>query len=176
MYSGNLTSNRSTLVVRIFCGLHMYKVPAPPPSFLVLARLYAVVDSCGARLHKTQHSHLPMHPFDSLDPSLYHNSSTTPDAPKGYEDITTIPPLDAAPTYHITSSFHPQVGTGLPFLPPTEHYSGTNRVHTPFSTDSPSDGSETSPYDYSTTAHGSTSPTPRAPHAYNPRRYVSRKS
>ena len=156
----------------------MYKVPAPPPFFLVLARLYAVVDSCGARLHKTQHSHSPMHPFDHLEHSLYPNSSTTHNVPKGYEDITTIPPLDAAPTstYHTTSSFHPQVGSGLPFLPLTGLYSGTNRVHTPFSTDSPSDESETSPYDYSTTAHDPTSPTPRAPHTYNPRRYVSRKS
>ena len=116
-----------------------------------------------------------MDPFEHLDHSLYHNSSTTPDVPNVYERVTTIPPLDSVPTYHITSNFRPQVGSGLPFLPPTGHYLRTNRVLTPFSADSSSDASETSFYDPSTSAHESTSPTLRAPHVHNPRRYVSRK-
>ena len=177
LYSANLTSHHSTLVVRNFCGLHVYKVPASPPSFLVLAHLYAVVDSCGARLHKTQHSHLPMDPLDNVNHSLYYNSSTTPDeVRKVYEEFTIMLPPGAVPTYSPTPSLHPQVESELPFLPPTGHYPDTNRVHTPFSTDSLSDGSEMSPYDPSTSAHDSTSPTPRAPHPHNSRRNVPRKS
>ena len=133
----------------------MYKVPAPLPAFLVLTRLYAVVDPYGARLHKTQHSHLPMDPLTNPHHAVYYNSSTTPDdvrtVYKTQREVMMLP-SGAVPTYLTTSIRPPQVEGGPPFLLPTGFCDHTNRVPTPFSTDSPSDGSETSPYDPSTSA------------------------
>jgi len=147
-----------------FLRLAYVQVPAPPPSFLVLARLYVVVDSCGARLHKTQHSHLPMDPLDDLHDSQYCNPSTTTDDVYKTQRNIMMPPLGAAPTYLTPSIPSPQVGRGPPFLSPAVYYGHTSRVPTPFSTDSPSDGSETSPHDPSTGTRNSTSPTPPASH------------
>ena len=167
LYLGNLSFYHFTFVVRIFSRLHLYKVPAPPPSFLVLARLYAVVGSCGARLYKTQHSHLPMGPPNpSFDPVCYNLSTTPDDVQKAFQtqhDLMTMLPPGAVPTYP-----PPQVGLG--------HHRHTSRVPTPLSTGSPSDGSGTSPYDPSTSTRDSTSPTPRASHVYNSRRSIPRKS
>ena len=160
----------------------MYKVPAPLPYFLVLARLYAVVDSCGARLHKSQHSHssLPMDPLDnpdySLGPVYYNSSTTTDDVQRAYRTVMTMPPPGAAPTYPTISILSPQVGLETPFLSPTGHYDHTNRVPAAPSTDSPSDGSETSFYDLTTSTRNSTPPTPRTSHVYDLRRSLSRKS
>jgi len=100
-------------------------------------------------------------PFD-LDP-VYYNPSTTPDdVQKAYQSqhevmIMMLPP-GAARTYRIPP---PQVGLG--------HHGYTSRVPTPLSTDSPSDGSETSTRD-------STSPTPHASDVYNLYRSLPRKS
>jgi hypothetical protein len=160
----------------------MYKVPAPPPSFFVLARLYAAVDSCGARLHKTQHSHLPMDPLQNLDHSLNYNPSTTPDdvqnvyRPQRYvPTMTVMPPPGAVLTHPSTSIFRPQVGLGSPSLPLTGHHD-PRRVPTPASTNSPSDRSETSLYDPATSFYGSTSPTLPPSQAYNLRHSLHRKS
>ena len=148
-----------------FLRLAYVQSPAPPSSFLVLAaRLYAVVDSCGARLHKTQHSHFSMDPLDDLHDSLYYNSSTTTDDVYKTQLDVVMPLPGAAPTYLTTSIPPPQVGRGPPFLPPTGYYGHTSRATTPFSTDSPSDGSETSPHDPSTSTRNSTSPTPPSSH------------
>ena len=158
----------------------MYKVPAPPPSFLVLARLYAVVDSCGARLHKTQHSHLSMNPLQNLDHSLNYNPSTTPDDVQNvYRSqryaMPVMPPPGAVLTHPSTSIFRPQVGLGSPSLPLTRHRD-PSRVPMPASTNSPSDGSETSLYDPLTSSYGSPSPTPHPSQAYNLRHSLHRKS
>ena len=153
-----------------FLQLACVQSPAPPPSFLVLAaRLYAVVDSCGARLHKTQHSHFPMSdPLDDLHDSLYYHSSTTTDDVYKTQLGVIMPPIGAAPTYLTTSIPPPQVGRGPPFVSPTGYYDHTSRAPTPFSTDSPSDGSETSPQAHdprtSTNTRNSVSPTPPASH------------
>ena len=172
LYSGNLTSHHSTLLSELSAACictkspHLHHLPCTRSFICRSGLLWGMVT-------QTQHSHLPMDTFDTLDPSLYHNPSTTPDEVR---KVTTMLPPGAASTYTTPSIFHLRVGSGLPFLPPTWHYSDTNRVHTPFSTNSPSDGSEMSPYDPSTSAHDSTSPTPRAPHAHNSCRNVPRRS
>jgi len=111
----------------------------------------------------------PHNPDLSFD-HVYYQPSTTPDVQKAYQtqhDPMTMPPPGAVLTYPATIP-PPPVGLG--------HPCHTSRVLTPLSADSPSDGSETSPYDPSTSTRDSTSPTPRASHVYNSRHSIPRKS
>ena len=123
-----------------------------------------------------------MDPFDSPDPPflpVYHNSPD--DVQTFYKaqcDVMTMPPPPpgAAPSYPTTSILPPQVGLGTRILSPTGHYDHTIKVPTPLSTDSLSDGSETSLHDPSMSIHDSTSPTPRVSHVHKVRHPRPRKS
>ena len=155
-----------------------------PRSFICLSGLL-----WGTVTHKTQHSVLLMDPLDNPDlpfVPVYHNSPTTTDDVQTFYraqfDVMTMsppsppPPPGAAPTYPTTSILPPQVGPGTRFLSPTEHYDHTIEMPTPLSTDSPSDGSETSLYDPSMSTHDYISPTPRVSHMYKLRRPRPRRS
>jgi len=136
-----------------------------------------------ARLHKTQHSHLPMGPPHNPDlpliPAYHSPSMTTDDVQNNYQpqrNVTTISPPVAAPTYPTTPLPPPPVGLETHFLPSTGHYGQISRVPTPLSADSPSDGSEARLYDHNTSTRDSTSLTPYASNVHRSRRSLSRKS
>jgi|SRR6266851_2641175 len=132
-------------------------------------------------------SHRTMDLYDNLASSASPNysSAMTPDdlqedsqfyqvtQPSG----TFMPPLDAGmPMTHPSTSDDFRQAE-IPDIQPSGHYDYTSRGPTPLSsTDSQSDGSETSFYASSTRNSISPGPTPDTSHTYKIRRPVPRKS
>ena len=135
-------------------------------------------------------SHRTMDPYDNLASSASPNysSTMTPDDPQKDSQFyqmtqpfgTSMPPLDAGMpmTHPPTSDDFRQAEN--PYIQPSVHYDHTSRGPTPVtplsSTDSQSDGSETSFYVSNTRNSISPGPTPDPSHTYKIRHPVPRKS
>src|SRR5216683_3535086 len=130
-------------------------------------------------------SHRTMHPYDNLASSESPNCSSTMPLDDQQKDsqfyqMTQLfdkflpPPGAGMPMTHPSTSDDFRQAE-IPDIQPSGHYDYTSRGPTPLSsTDSQSDGSETSFYASST--RNSASPMPNTSHAYKIRHPVPRKS